>query len=156
MPPRATRPHMPGYGIAEGAEGLLPWSWAVERLEASRNYWISTTSTSGRPHAMPVWGLWLDDALHFSTGEDSKKARNLRASPACVATTESAAEAVIVEGEALPQDTAQHDTVLAAYAAKYGWSDDPGGWLTLRPIRAFGFIEDASRFGQAATRWLFD
>ncbi|MCR6486010.1 hypothetical protein M8542_24585 [Amycolatopsis sp. OK19-0408] len=33
--PRADRPHLPGYGIAAGPAGLLPWSWAEERLRAS-------------------------------------------------------------------------------------------------------------------------
>ena len=38
--PAADRPHMPGYGIRGPAEGsgLLPWSWAVERLRAARNF----------------------------------------------------------------------------------------------------------------------
>ena len=40
--PKASRPFMPGYGISEGEEGLLPWSWAVERLEKSHNYWVMT------------------------------------------------------------------------------------------------------------------
>jgi hypothetical protein len=33
--PRATRPYMPGYGLLDATQGtgLLPWSWAVERLE---------------------------------------------------------------------------------------------------------------------------
>ncbi len=32
--PRASRPYMPGYGILDAAsgKGLLPWSWASERL----------------------------------------------------------------------------------------------------------------------------
>ena len=32
--PTASRPHMPGYGIldADRGKGLLPWSWAKERL----------------------------------------------------------------------------------------------------------------------------
>jgi len=37
---------MPGYGTLEPEEGtgLLPWSWAVERLTSSRNYWLATTT----------------------------------------------------------------------------------------------------------------
>lgn len=54
--PIASRPHMPGYGIAasDGGSGLLPWSWAVEQLAGSRNYWVSSVGVEGQPHAMPV------------------------------------------------------------------------------------------------------
>ena len=96
--PQASRPFMPGYGISEGEEGLLPWSWAVERLEKSHNYWVMTVRPGGRPHAMPVWGVWLDGRYFFSTARTSRKAANLAANPNCVVGTESAAEAVILEG----------------------------------------------------------
>ena len=60
--PESSRPVMPaGYGVPESDEGLLPWSWAVERLESARNYWFGTTRPDGRPHAMPAWAVWLDE-----------------------------------------------------------------------------------------------
>jgi hypothetical protein len=147
---------MPGYGVALGTQGMLPWDWARERLVRSRNYWISSVGKDGAPHSMPVWGVWLDDVLHFSTGVDSKKARNLRANPRCTVTTESAEEAVVVEGSVAGMNPGIHDRVLEVYADKYDWSGDPGGWLTVTPRRAFGFIEDASQFAKAATRWTWD
>jgi hypothetical protein len=45
---------MPGYGIAEAERGLLPWSWAVERLIAATRYWVATVDEDGAPHLMPV------------------------------------------------------------------------------------------------------
>ena len=77
---------MPGYGVAprNGGQGLLPWSWAVERLERSRSYWLASTPPDGAPHLAAVWGLWSDGALHFSTGGTSRKATNLRHEPRCV------------------------------------------------------------------------
>jgi hypothetical protein len=62
--PRASRPHMPGYGSGGPTQGsgLLPWSWAEQRLLASRNYWVATSWPDGRPHVMPVWGVWHDGA----------------------------------------------------------------------------------------------
>lgn len=36
--PKASRPHMPGYGLPAGTKGLLTWAWAEERLLASHNY----------------------------------------------------------------------------------------------------------------------
>jgi pyridoxamine 5'-phosphate oxidase-like protein len=100
--PRPGRPNIPGYGIVGEKEGggLLPWSWAEERLIRGWNYWITTTRPDGRPHLMPVWGLWREGAFWFSTGEKTVKARNLAANPNCVVAADRADEAVIVEGRA--------------------------------------------------------
>lgn len=156
--PRPERPHMPDYGLASDEAGLLPWTWAEERLAASRNYWISTTRPDARPHATPVWGVWLDGALYFSTAGGSTKARNLAADPHCVATTEYAGEAVIVEGVAeVVSDTAELARFKAAYDPKYDWDMDVTGGpiYAVRPTLAFGFIESAAEFQTAATRWRF-
>jgi hypothetical protein len=55
----------------------MPWTWAEERLGESHNYWIATSRPDGRPHLMVIWGLWLDGVFYFSTGGQSRKARNL-------------------------------------------------------------------------------
>ena len=60
------------------------WSWAVERLTSSRNYFAATVRPDGRPHSMPVWGVWLDDAFWFNTGGESRKAKNLAANAHCI------------------------------------------------------------------------
>src|SRR3954467_12923982 len=96
---RSERPSMPtGYGIATGDDGQLPWSWVERECTKSRNYWICTTRPDGRPHAMPVWGLWFDGALVFSTDPASTKGRNLAARPDVVVHLESGDDVVIVEG----------------------------------------------------------
>ena len=97
---------MPGYGMPTGAKGLLPWKWAEERLRSSHNYYVMTVRPDATPHAMPVWGIWVDDRFYFSTGAKSRKARNLTANASCVICTENAAEAVVVEGTALAMDDA--------------------------------------------------
>jgi hypothetical protein len=98
--PVASRPSMPGYGIlpADAGGGLLPWDWAVERLQRAHNYWVATTRPDGAPHLAAVWGVWFDGAVCFSTGGRSRKARNLAAEPRCVVTPESAGESVVLEG----------------------------------------------------------
>jgi hypothetical protein len=56
---RRSRPEFgPNYGISAEDEGMLPWSWADERLGAARNYWIVTAGTDREPSAAPVWGVW--------------------------------------------------------------------------------------------------
>lgn len=146
---------MPGYGVApaEAGEGLLPWSWAEERLTRSHAYWLSTTRPDGRPHAMPVWAVWLDGALFFSTGGKSRKTRNLAHRSECVITTELAEEAVIVEGTASLVPTAA-PRVEAAYRKKYGMGYPADSHLyRVAPSQAFAFIVDGTRFTATATRW---
>src|SRR6266851_1388935 len=96
--PKSSRPHMPGYGLPKTKKGLLQWKWAAERLNKSRQYWIATTRPDGRPHVMVVWALWMDGALYFSTGSQSRKARNLAKNRHCIMCTEKADQAVILEG----------------------------------------------------------
>jgi hypothetical protein len=58
--PRVSRPCRPGQGISGPTEGsgLLHWSRAAERLSTARNYRVATVWPDGRPHVMPVWGMW--------------------------------------------------------------------------------------------------
>ena len=153
--PKATRPHMPGYGLPRGTKGLLAWDWAERRLARSHNYWIVTVRPDAAPHTMVVWGVWVDERFYFSTGRGSRKARNLASNPACIVCTENAAEAVIVEGSATEVDPATIERVAPAYYRKYKpWKLDPamGPVFEVRPRAAFGLREKTFR---AATRWMF-
>jgi general stress protein 26 len=154
--PVASRPYMPGYGISESEEGLLPWSWAEERLASNRNFWVASTRPDGRAHLMPVWAVWHERALYFSTARRSTKARNLFANPNCTISTENGNEAVILEGTVAHEE--DHDVlrpVWDAYKAKYDWGLDGESMFVLSPAVAFAFIEDAEDFAAAATRWRF-
>jgi general stress protein 26 len=147
-----------GYGISRGVEGRLPWRWAEERLRASRNYWIVTASPDGRPHAMPVWGVWLDAAVWFSSDGASRKAHNIGATPEIVVHLESGDEVVILEGRAeVVTDRSALERFAGVYEEKYGFRMDlqePIGLVyQLRPRAAFGWTE--SDFPRTATRWDF-
>ena len=164
LDPSRDRPTMPdGYGVPESDDGLLPWSWAVERLEQARNYWFSTTRPDGRPHAMPAWAVWLDGVLYFEGSPETRRARNVTANPHLVVHLESGDEVVIVEGEAQAAgkpERALAERLAAAFAAKYAASHDyrpgpdqwdRGGLWAMRPTVAFGW----NAFPQAVTRWRF-
>jgi hypothetical protein len=161
--PKASRPLMPGYGLPEGDKGLLPWSWAEQRLRKSHNYWITTVKTDGSPHTMVVWGLWQDGRLLFSTGSKSRKARNLAQNANCVVCTELANEAVIVEGIAEIADVAARRKMLPVYERKYSF--DMGAMkadilsmkepvFAVRPRVVFGLWE--KHFVGKSTRWQFE
>jgi len=159
----STRPYMPGYGLlpSDQGTGLLPWSWAEERLTASRNYWLVSTWPDGRPHAMPVWGMWHEDEFWFSSSKLSRKARNLSANPRCVVTTEDASNPVVIEGTArLIEARDELALMLALENAKYSTSYDlemldpqANASFRIRPEWAFGLA--AGDFTGSPTRWDF-
>jgi general stress protein 26 len=154
--PRTERPNIPGYGISTKKAGMLPWKWAEKTLAGSREYWMITVRPDGRPHAMIIWGLWVDGAFWFGTGSKTQKARNLAKNPNCIVGTQNAAEAVILEGVVeLVTDAALKQKLEPAGLEKYGMSG--GGSepvYRVKPRRAFGLIEKT--FPKTATRWTFD
>jgi hypothetical protein len=161
--PKSSRPHAPGYGLPRGTKGLLPWSWAEERLKKSHNYWITTVKPDCSPHTMVVWGLWQDGRLLFSTGSKSRKARNLGQNVNCIVCTELAHEAVIVEGIAEIADVAARRKFLAKYTPKYDFDmssmkDDILSMkepvFAVRPRVVFGLSE--KYFQSKSTRWKFE
>jgi len=165
--PKASRPQAPGYGFPKGSKGLLPWSWAEQRLKKSHNYWITTITAEDskppKPHTMVVWGLWQDGRFLFSTGSQSRKARNLAENPNCIVCTELAQEAVIVEGTAEIADVAARRKMLPAYERKYKFDmstmkDDILSMkepvFAVRPTVVFGMWE--KYFQKKSTRWKFD
>ena len=165
--PRAERPHMPDYGVDTPDWRPLPWSWAAERLVAARNLWVVTVSGAGRPHALPVWGVWDEDESRFgfSCGPRSRKIRNLDANPAAVVMAESTVECVSVEGRAARiSDEDRQDRWVERYLAKYrSLAPDltaefvkANVLVEFVPERAFAVIETEEEFSTRATRWVFD
>ncbi len=147
------------YGVSANVEGMLPWDRADERLAESRNYWIGTTRPDGRPHAAPVWGVWVAGALVFGTDQRSQKARNIRSNPALTMHLESGEDVVIVEGVVEEADPELLAAAEAAYRDKYGMgleeaAGQGGVWYALRPVVAYAWLE--SDFARSPTRWTFD
>jgi nitroimidazol reductase NimA-like FMN-containing flavoprotein (pyridoxamine 5'-phosphate oxidase superfamily) len=145
-----------GYGIHAGAKGLFAWSDVTAQLEKSKNYWIGSTRPDGRPHVMPVWGVWLDGAVCFGTDRTSRKARNLQANPAATVNLESGDEAVIIEGTVREiSDAKEIAAIDAAYVKKYKMklTDAPGipYIVAIEPRVVFAWHE--RNFPESATRW---
>ena len=95
---RATFP--PDYG-ARGGEGDDPAAWAAieDKLRAAPNYWVTTISPDGRPHARPVDGVWVEGALVFGGSPDTRWVRNLQQNPALSVHLPSGDDVVILEGD---------------------------------------------------------
>jgi len=159
---------MPGYGVPADPDGMLPWSFAEQRLESAHDYWLATVWPDGRPHVMPVWGAWFDGRLWFSTDQTSRKARNLRNDHRCLDTTGDALEPVVLEGTSEPvTDRADIVRFTAVLQAKYAaeWLDDlytvdffdgnHGGGATYRITPTSVFALKSSEFTTSPTRWQF-
>ena len=147
--PTASRPRFAGaYGVPEEEEGMLPWSWAAERLAKAHNYWVVTDG----PHASPVWALWRNGALVFSCSPKSRKGRAIARNPQVVVHLESGAEVVIVEGKVEP---AKADaSLLDEYERKYNFRADPAeGWYRVEPQRVLAWTEEG--YPKSATRFDF-
>jgi nitroimidazol reductase NimA-like FMN-containing flavoprotein (pyridoxamine 5'-phosphate oxidase superfamily) len=166
--PRIERPAMADYGVPADLDGVLPWEWARERLMANRNYWVVTASAGGRPHAMPVWGVWMgNDRFWFSCSANSRKLSNIAANPQTTIAVDDTVECVSVEGRARrvdPDDTGI-EPMIAAYLVKY-WPDPAvhqqmeaflrsHAIVEFTPGRAFGIIEREDEFARRATRWVW-
>ena len=124
-----------GYGVPATDEGMLPWAWAEERLVAAPLYWVGTTRPDGRPHASPIWGVWVDGAFWFEGSPETRRGKNLAANPALALHIERGEDVVIVEGfaeEVIGPDEALAARIVEGFAAKYepthNYRPDPSGW----------------------------
>jgi len=147
------RPYVPGYGIPKESKGLLPWSFVDQQMAKSQAYWLCTSGHSGRPHSVPVWGVWLDNAVFWGGGDQVRWAQNLSANPQLAVHLESGSEVVILEGTAELIKDADHPLVSPvsdAYHKKYKMRHPPPFW-SLRPRVVLAWTIN-SMF-KDATRW---
>jgi PPOX class probable F420-dependent enzyme len=159
--PVASRPYMPGYGTlpAGAGGGLLPWDWALVRLTAAHDYWLATVRPDGRPHLMPVWGVWVADMAWFSSSPGSRKTRNLAANPLATISTDNPREPVVVEGEVSRIGAAAEIEQFARVMNEKYRTDYPidffavNACFRLKPRTVFGLTE--SNFTGSPTRWTF-
>lgn len=158
--PKVDRPLMPKqYGLPKHKKELLPWSYIVEQMTEAKHYWICTVTLDGRPHATPVDGLWLDDALYFRGSPESLWHRNIAANPAVSVHLESTLKVVILRGHAY--GVCRIDRLLAEMLAmaskgKYGYEPRPEdyqerGVYVFRPHVVIAW----KQFPKDATRWRF-
>jgi nitroimidazol reductase NimA-like FMN-containing flavoprotein (pyridoxamine 5'-phosphate oxidase superfamily) len=141
--------------------GAQPTSWdeTLEAIKQADIFWISTVRADCRPHVTPLVAVWLDDALHFSTGPDEQKARNLAGNSYVALTTGANGWRdgldVVVEGEAARvTDSQQLERLAAAWRQKWdgrwqyevsedGFRHDVGTVLVfaVRPAKVLAFTK---------------
>lgn len=157
------------------AATATPWPDARRQLQGASVFWVSTVRPDGRPHVTPLIAVWLDEALHFCTGQNERKAKNLERNPHCILTTgcntvDDGLD-LVVEGDVTRvSNDLELRGIAEAYESKYGrdWcfevrdgfffhpssSGDASPVVVYRlvPATAFGFRK-GKEFSQ--TRWKF-
>ena len=155
---------------------LLPWSRALDELEnvattdAKKTFWLATTSADGRPHVAGVGALWVDGTFYFTSGEGTRKSRNLAENAHCAISVNLPTLDLVIEGTAsrvtdratlqrIAERYAAHgwpasageDVITAAYSAP---SAGPSPWnlYVMTPVVAYG-VANEEPYG--ATRWRF-
>lgn len=149
----------------------VPWGDALRILGAAEVFWLSTVRSDGRPNASPILGVWVEESLSFSTGNEERKAKNLSANASCTVTTGRNTLTgldVVIEGEArLILDKPDLHVIADSFEQKYQSHFTPDGtWgrlgdnirkgdvlvYRLIPRVAFGFGK-GNEYTQ--TRWTF-
>jgi hypothetical protein len=157
MTAKRTRPNIPtSYGIPQTEEGMVSWDWVMAQVEKPRNYWVATVTPDGKPHTIPVWGVWVDGVFYHGGGPDTRRGRNLTHNPHMVLHLESGDQVVIIEGRAeiLTVETIDPDLasrIDAEYVKKYGMEHGLPVWR-LKPHKVLAWHE----YPTTVTRWVFE
>lgn len=160
--PAATRATFPSdYGARGGeADDPLSWTEVEERVRDAPNYWITTVSADGRPHARPIDGVWVEGALCFGGSPATRWVRNLEEKPAVSIHLPGHDDVVILEGTAEYIDDPDHPLARASTAAnkmkypQYFGDERPfHPFWSLRPRTAYAW--SLTGFPNRATRWNF-
>ena len=113
-------------GFSEPGSSAVPWDDVVEVLRDSEVFWLSTVRADGRPHVTPIPTVWRNDRLHFCTGDQEQKTKNLLRDPRCILTTGTSALHggidVVSEGAAVRvTDHAELEELAALWKTKLDW-----------------------------------
>ncbi|WP_018655970.1 pyridoxamine 5'-phosphate oxidase family protein [Actinomadura flavalba] len=112
----------------EGAEAVA-WRDVEGVLVKAEMFFLSTTRRDGRPHVVPLPAVWDGGRLHFCTGAQEQKAKNLEVETRCVLATGSDRQQggidVVVEGAVVRVTGRERLTELAAiWKSKLDWDYD--------------------------------
>ena len=119
--------------FSDPSANATPWSEAERVLTQAELYWITTVRRDGRPHVTPLVGVADGGIVHFTTGLEEQKARNLEHNDQVAITTGNntwdRGLDVVVEGRAVRvTEQGSLQRIAEAYVAKYGsaWEFEVG------------------------------
>jgi predicted pyridoxine 5'-phosphate oxidase superfamily flavin-nucleotide-binding protein len=113
--------------FSDPAAVATEWDQTRRVLETAELFWITTVRDDGRPHVTPLVAVWLDGAIHFSTGATEQKAVNLRGNPHVILTTgcnnRDRGLDVVVEGDAVQVATTRGSNASPKRGRQSGTGD---------------------------------
>jgi general stress protein 26 len=118
-------------GFSEPGSSAVSWAEVVDVLDRSEIFWLSTVRGDGRPHVTPIPTVWRSQRLHFCTGDQEQKTKNLGRDGRCILTTGTSALHggldVVVEGAAVRvADRPELVELAALWKAKLDWDFEVG------------------------------
>jgi hypothetical protein len=84
-------------------------------------FWLATTNRDGSPHLTGVGPLWVSGLFYVTTGDATRKARNLARDPRCTLGVSTDEFDLAVEGSATPVDDPDVVAEMAGRWAAGGW-----------------------------------
>ena len=148
----------------------LSWADVRTRVAEADDFLLATTDPDGRPHVVPVLGVWLEGTVCFVSFRQSRKARNLARNNGCAVTVPGPDLDLVLEGAAhLVRDAARLAEIARLFPVKYPWwhpfvrdgefydpadtaRGDPRYVYAVKPAQVFAFGKEE---GFSATRWRF-
>ena len=153
----------------------IPWNRALELLDGGAlgddtAAFLGTVRPDGRPHSARIGAAWYDGDVYFQTGQQTRKARNLKANSACTLSTSLTGIDLVFEGLAERVTDGPTLEAVAAVWREGGWAAEASADGIVAPYNAPGTgpppwqvyrVAAHTVFGVAtsepygATRWQF-
>jgi PPOX class probable F420-dependent enzyme len=110
------------------------------RLEAAQNIWLASVRPDSSPHLIPIWFVWHDNKLWISTGDGSRKHKNIQQNPRVSVSLEDASHPLVIEGTAREETAAAtRDALAPHFHTKYEWDfrtdSDYGMLISITPTK---------------------
>lgn len=155
-------------------DDVLPWSLALEKLDAGRLYWHVSHGPDDGVQVRPVFAVVCDGVLCSTSSASARKTGRLVADPRCTLATSTDEMDLVYEGIATRVDEPDRLARIAeAYRGKYGWPVEvadgafaapfgapaagPPPYLVfaIAPVTVRGF-GTGEAYATRSTRWDFD
>ena len=146
-----------GYKMPATSDHLVSWAFVSGQMSQARHYWISTVFPDGRPHVVPVWGIWHQNRLHFEGSMQTAWGQNIQKNHHIAVHLPDANQVVIIEGTAhMIQDDEIDDeswNILDSTFQRKYQVDTGSPYLYVQPRRVLAWDgEDLTTM----TRWVFE
>ena len=82
-------------------EKLLKWDYVSNKMFSAEFYWVTSISTNGFPHSVPLWGIWLENRVFFDGNPHTKWVQNILKNPKISVHLPSPNEVCLIEGTAM-------------------------------------------------------